>query len=899
MTDLIGKTILHYQVIEQVGQGGMGVVYKAQDIKLERTVALKFLAANSLGGQAEKDRFKREARAAAALNHANIAHIYAIDEVDDQIFIAMEYIEGRELGQIISQSPLRLEDAIDYATQIAAGLQAAHEKGIVHRDIKSANIMVNEKGVVKIMDFGLAKLSGRSMMTQQGTTLGTISYMSPEQAQGQKVDHRSDIWSLGVVLYEMIAGQLPFQGDYEQAIIYAILNEEPEPLTALRTGLPIELDAIVSKAMAKDVHIRYQHVDELPADLKAVEKHSGSSSRISTYSRIAASPTRGPGAGAVSSRLPWAMFALATVVAVVMAFLWLTGKSPGDSSVKRFNIATVNSINQQILRIDIPTIAYSPDGRTLVYTLIEKGIPRLYRRTIDSFQASPISGGENATAPFFSPDGQWIGFLSDGKIKKVPLSGGAVETIGDAPGFRGASWGEGGQIVYSPAYGSGLLKVDALGGPPQPFSQLDSTRNERTHRWPQVLPGGEWVLFTIGDQRNPNSYVEAELAMQSLKTGERHILNVRGEMARYVEPGYLVVARNGVLMAAPFDWDEFKTTRPLTSVLEGVDGDAGSGISYFMIAPSGDLLYLPGIRDRHLELVWVNLQGTVTPVGIPQEPFNMPRISPDGTKISVTVGLVNGNNNDIWIYDLKTKVFNKFTFGNAMFDAVWSRDSQYLYYVSATGKQRGIVMKPVDGRSEGKLILANANPMFPISVAPGGDQMFINQLGSASEGEIYVLNLHKSDRPYALFQSQTYEFSGHLSPDGKYLTYGSNETGKLEIYVRSYPDLKGKWQLSTAGGFSPIWSPDGKALYYVSNVAKMMRIPIQLQPTFRAGKPQAIFDVSQMNFPNNPVHNYDISPDGKRFVMVKNVSFQSSGSTLNIITNWIQELKERVPRNGI
>ncbi|MFQ5583532.1 MAG: protein kinase, partial [Calditrichia bacterium] len=879
---MIGKTILHYRILEQIGQGGMGVVYKAEDTKLERTVALKFLAVSSLGGDSEKERFKREAKAAAALNHPNIAHIYAIDEEDEQLFIAMEYIKGKSIDEIAGSnggSPLSVNKAIDYAKQIAAGLQAAHEKGIVHRDIKSANIMITERGVVKIMDFGLAKLSGRSMMTQQGTTLGTVAYMSPEQARGEEVDTRSDIWSLGVVLYEMISGQLPFHGDYEQAVIYSILNEEPEPLTALRSGLPIALDGIVAKALAKDPDIRYQHVEELPADLKGLQMRTSSVSRISTQSGV--STLRAPVAR-TKKTLPVAWIISAVTILTAMVYiLWIQEKPQPVSKTQRFNLSAVFSDNQQILRLDIPTIALSPDGKTFVYALVEKGVTQLYLRPLDSFESRPIPGTENGTdalqpaSPFFSPDGQWLGFLADGKIKKIPVAGGAVETICDAAGFRGASWSEMGSIVFSPAYGSGLMRVAASGGEIKPFSRLDSSRNERTHRWPQVLPGGEWVLFTIGDQNNPNSYINAHIALQSLKTGERHLLNVRGEMARYVEPGYLIVSRGGVLLAAPFNLKNFKTSRPLTSVVTDVDGDAGSGISYFTTSNNGNLVYLPGTRNRDLELVWVDLQGKVVPINLPPRPYNTPRISPDGKMVSVTVGLVNGNNNDIWIYDLQSAVFNKFTFGNTMFDAIWSRDGKRIYFASGGG-DGGVMVKPADGSSGGSLILAGKNPQFPVSISPDGNKMILNKLGGTAEGEIFIFDLDKQTEPYPLFESAVYEYSGHISPNGQYLVYGTNETGKSEIYVRTYPDMKGKWQISTEGGAGPLWAPDGTAIYYINNVANMMAVPVKTIPKFRAGKPRVLFDVSRMNFPNNPIHNYDISPDGKRFIMVRNTRFNTN-----------------------
>jgi len=645
---MIGKTISHYKILEKLGEGGMGVVYKAEDTKLERTVALKFLSLTSIGDE-EKKRFKREAKAAAALNHSNICHVYAIDEADDQTFIAMEYIEGKSLEELVGANggkPMPIDKAIDYATQTAAGLQAAHEKGITHRDIKSANIMVTKKGQIKIMDFGLAKLANRSKLTQLGTTLGTAAYMSPEQSRGENTDHRADIWSLGVVLYEMISGQMPFKGDYEQAVIYSIQNEEPEPLTGLRSGVPIALDGIIAKALAKDAQTRYQHVDELPADLKGIETASVTRSRISTVKEL--SEGFKPSAGSkLGKSLPWMVAVLALGFALT---LFLQQRNKTSPVTERVNIAVLSSPEQQVFRQDIPALAISPDGTQLAYSITENGVTQLYIRPMNNFESTPIKGTENASAPFFSSDGQWIGFWADGKLKRVAAAGGAPETICDMPSFRGASWGSDDMIIFSPEYASGLMSVRGSGGEIQVVSRLDTTRGERTHRWPQVFPGGEWVLYTIGDENNPNSYINAELAIQSIKTGERHILNVHGEMARYVEPGYLIVARNGVLLAAPFSLEKFETTAAPELVVSNVAGNPGSGVSYFDLSGSGKLVFIPGNSNEELELVWVDHKGQVEPLPLPKKPYSTPRVSPDGKKIAVTIGQAYGANSDIWIY---------------------------------------------------------------------------------------------------------------------------------------------------------------------------------------------------------------------------------------------------------
>jgi serine/threonine-protein kinase len=899
---VIGKKILHYKIIEKLGEGGMGVVYKAEDIKLKRNAALKFLPTNALQIKEDKERFTREAQAAAALNHANIAHIYAIEEHEGQMFIVMEFIEGKSLEEIVGVkggSPLKIDQATDYATQIAEGLQAAHEKGIIHRDIKSANIMVTGKGVVKIMDFGLAKLANRSKMTVQGSTLGTAAYMSPEQAKGEKLDHRSDIWSLGVVLYEMISGKLPFKGDYEQAVIYSILNDEPEPLTALRTGVPISLDGIIAKTLAKNPTMRYQHVDELPADLKAIDHLSTSHLRVTTTSRIA-EPTdskKFQGKATLNKRIPSLLVAVMTGAFLVMLTLLLSRGKKAIPEVQHLNISALTSQNQQIFRTDVPALAISSDGRKIAYSISENGVPQLYVRPLNSFKATLLSGTTNAAAPFFSPDGQWIGFLADSKLKKVAVSGGAVETICDAPGFRGASWGLNNRIILSPEYALSLMNVSSSGGEIQFVSKLDTARGERTHRWPQVLPGDDMVLYTIGDQNNPNSYTNAELVIQSLKTGERHILNVRGEMARYIEPGYLIVARNGALLAAPFDLKEFKVTEDLQLVVANVEGDPGSGISYFDISQSGVLVYMQGSRNEEMELVWVDRNGNVDPLPLPPKPYSSPRISPDGKKLAVTIGRLYGTDNDIWIYDLPTGVFRRLTFGQSMWDPVWSSDSRKLYFSSGLPEKRGIMEKSIDGSSAEQLVLAAEEPIYPISISPEGRQLILNRQSGPSQADILVLNLNDNQKVSPLFKTDLFEFCGEISSNGNYFAYTTNETKRFEIFINSYPDLNGKWQASTEGGTQPTWSGDGKELFYYTTQGKMMGAAIQTEPVFSIGKSRELFDITQMFFPNRPVANYDVTPDGQKFIMVRNASFNPNITAFNIIINFGSELENRFVRN--
>jgi serine/threonine protein kinase len=884
---MIGKKILHYKILEKLGEGGMGIVYKGEDTKLNRNVAIKLLPSHLLVSNDDHSRFKREAKAAAALNHANIATVYEINEYEGTPLIVMEYVEGQTLNHHIAKGPFKLQDAILVAIQIAQGLKTAHAKDIVHRDIKSSNVVLGPDKQAKILDFGLAKTSMSTKLTQMGSTIGTVAYMSPEQVDGQEVDQRTDLWSLGIVLYEMISGHLPFRAEYNQAIFFAILNEQPKALTSIRTDVPMSLEWIVSKLLAKNPDERYQNAGDLIIDLKAVDVKTSGFTRITQEAVTSLKPP--PSEMKRSSWLPWIIASITSLLFMLMILLYFIKPSHLKRDAQHFNVSAVYSETQDVLRTDVQVMALSPDGEYLVYCMSDAGKSYLYLRPLNSFEAHPIEGTSNATGPFFSPDGQWIGFNADGKIKKVSIKGGAVEILADAPGFRGGSWGTDGYIIFSPSYSAGLVSVSATGGTPKVISVPDTSNNERTHRWPQVLPDGEHVIYTIGDVDNPNAYDNAQIAIQSLKSGERQILDVRGEMAWYIEAGYLVVARKGVLLTAPFDIEERKFLAPLVTVLEDIDGDNGSGISFFGISRKGDIAYIQGTRNQELELVWVDLDGNIEPIPLPLKPYQIPRVSPDGTKIAVNLGFL-GQADDIWLYDLSTAVFNRFTFGKGIFCPVWSKNSANLYFASIQG---GIMQKSLSGGESETITNVGSNiAHYPITISPDNKYLILNQLGGVNEGELMMLDLYHPDRLEFLFSSDAYEYGGDFSPDGKYFSYGSNETGRLEIYIKSFPDLKSKWQVSTEGGLSPRWSPDCKKLYYINNVGKMMMVPIKREPFFSPGKPRVLFDVSQMYFPNNPVSNYDISPDGKRFIMVKNISFQTNIMAFNFITNWIAALNK-------
>ncbi|MFZ4622579.1 MAG: TolB family protein, partial [Bacteroidota bacterium] len=471
-----------------------------------------------------------------------------------------------------------------------------------------------------------------------------------------------------------------------------------------------------------------------------------------------------------TKNLPWMVTSIVVAVSIVLViFLSMSGGHSTDTH--RFNISVINTSDQQIARSDIPSIALSPDGSMLAYTMFESGITKIYVRSLTNYLGIPLKGTENGTAPFFSPDGQWIGFAADGKIKKIPVQGGAVEIVTDAVGFRGASWGSDDRIYFSPSFASGIMSVNSKGGDLKVISTLDTIRHERSHRWVQVLPGCQYVLYTLGDVNNPNSYSDAPIIIQSIESGERHVLDVRGEMAKYVEPGYLIVGRNSTLLAAPFNLSDFRLKKPLTTVISEVSSDPGSGVVDYDVSNKGHLVYLPGALNKDLELVWADLEGKITPVTSQLQPYNAPRVSPDGSKMAVTFGVVRGSDNDIWIYDIKKSSFSRLTFGKKMFAPAWSADSKTIYYANAVASEEGIWEISADGGSEGKLLQRMTVPTYPVSVSRDGKFLILNTEGGPSDGDIPMIDLQKKNGSTMLLNSAPYESGGQISPDGKYFLF--------------------------------------------------------------------------------------------------------------------------------
>jgi serine/threonine protein kinase len=896
MTIAPGTRLGPYEILRQIGAGGMGEVYRAKDTRLERTVAVKVLPPHLSASPESRQRFEREAKTISQLSHPHICALYDVGREGETEYLVMELLEGETLSDRLVKGPLPLEQTLRYGTEIADALDKAHRQGIVHRDLKPGNIMLTKSGV-KLLDFGLAKalpspggrgvgegltsLPTQANLTQEGTILGTIQYMAPEQLEGKEADARTDIFDFGSVLYEMATGRKAFSGTSQASLISAIMKEESAPISTIQPMTPPVLDRVVKTCLAKDPDERWQTAHDVMLQLKWIAEGGSQTGLLAPVT--VQHKTR--------ERVIWASagFALAALAAAIV-FWVLAGLSASPLStpqpVKRVTIKLPDTEPLALakfgpLGIGRTSVALSPDGSLLAYVAERNGKSQLFLRALSQFDAKPIPGSEGASSPFFSPDGRSLGFFSESKLKRVSVQGGEPVTLCEARMPHGGSWGPDDTIVFADSEGLSLSRVSASGG----SKEVLPNKSEDRAFYPQFLPGGKAVLYSINTQHNPDY---GQTVALSLATGERRLVLEGGANPRYSASGHIVFARAGAILAAPFDLSRLEVTGPAVTLIEGIRTEEW-GAAQFAVSTEGTLVYVSGGPAWIGKLTWVDHQGVSKPFAAPAQAYGQVSLSPDGQRLAVQV---TGATSDVWIYELARGTFTRLTVEGSNYRPLWTLDSKRIvYYRIISPSQLQLVWQLADGSDSAEVLTTTRHTTTPGSWLPGGKLLAFQENSPETGFDLWTLPMEGDRKPIAWLKTKFNEWGPVFSPDGKWIAYISDESGQYEVYVRPYPGPGGKRQISTGGGEEVLWSRDGHSLYYREG-AKFISVAVQTQPDFHADAPKVMFEGPYLNVPGV---SYDVAPDGQHFVMIEENQKQAPTTQLNLVLNWFEELKRRVP----
>ena len=900
----VGSRLGSFDITGTLGAGGMGEVYRATDTNLGRQVAIKVLP-EAFAQDAERlARFEREAKTLAALNHPNIAQIYGLEKSDGIRALVMELVEGPTLADRIAQGPVLVDETLQIAKQIVEAIEAAHEQGVIHRDLKPANIKLRPDGVVKVLDFGLAKaldsapgidasqsptITSPAMMTGVGVLLGTAAYMSPEQARGKTVDKRTDIWAFGCVFYEMLTGKRAFDGDNVTDTIAAVVRAEPD-WTRLPGDTPLPIQRLLRRCLVKESSGRLRDIGDARFDLNA---------DVTPTSTSVVRP---------SSRRQWG-------AAVLLA---LAGMAVGATAVWQFARATTSVASPTAFAIDTledrplitgpseTSIAVAPNGRYIVYvaaSTVQQAFSArtLVIRPLDTFAATPLirGGGDlQPRSPFVSSDSRWIGFLSNESIMKVSASGGTPTLICEChPSARGgAAWLDDGTIIYNAS--SGLRAVSDDGRNDRELTKIDVQGGEVEHLGPVALPGSRAVLFTVPGAPATRSVTQ----ILDLATGNRRQLVSGAMFVRYVALGYLVyLDASGALQAIRFDPARGATSgEPIAFENMAVEGSSATG--GFDVSQTGMLAYLPGRADVSRTLAWVSRQGREETLNVPPHGYTYPRFSPDGAFVALDVRDLDSD--DIWLWNVKRESLSRLTLSNGRNSyPVWTPDSRDLLYVSNRSGSDNVYRQPADGSDSGHPLTNSPNQVLPYAVSPDATMAVLREISPDGGADLALLRLTGTPRIEPLIHSirSRSEVNADLSPDGNWVVYQSDESGVPEVYVRSFPDVnRQRWQISNGGGSTPLWARNGREIFYMDVNHNLMRVEVGSGESFSVGKPAQFFTSGyssagwRRSFAGRA---FDLSPDGQRFIVIKDQPGLNSRrtSSIRVVQNWTEELKRLVP----
>jgi Tol biopolymer transport system component len=875
-----GTKLGPYEIISPLGAGGMGEVYRARDTRLDRDVAIKVLLTSMASDPSLRQRLEREAKAVSKLSHPHICTLHDIGHQEGIDFLVMELVEGESLEQRLLKGPLPADQVIRYAAQIADALAKAHKRGFTHRDLKPANIMLAKSGA-KLMDFGLAKQSGpaplataltemtmdQAKLTSEGSMVGTFQYMAPEQLEGKEADARTDIFALGEVIYEMATGKPAFTGKSRASLIAAILTVDPPSIAELQPLAPSSLERVVRKCLAKDPDDRWQSASDLASELNWMltgGSQTGAAAPVIVQQKATA-------------RAIW--IGVGIVLVLLAAYLgWQIGR--GEHSAGPMHLTVTLPPGKSLPNTSTKPIAISPDGSAVVYAAAgEDRKMQLYLRRLGSFESAAIAGTEGARCPFFSPNGEWLGFMSeDGKLKKILLRGGSAVTLADDAGIGGA-WADDGTIYYLKTFTSGVYAVSAAGGQPRQVTKPESGPDDRAHVWPGPLPGNSGVLFTVWTGRTFN---DARIEGLSFATGKRKVLIEGATSGTYIPGGYLAYAHNGALFVVGFDPKRLEVKGTPTPVIEGVMTGASSGDAVFAVSNSGTLAFQPGtLMSYPRNLVWVDRSGKVTNITQEIRPYDAPAVSPDGKRIALTL---QGSTFDVWVYELDRDALTKVSFGGDDYLPRWSPDGKTLAYFSSKSGHFQVYVK--HGILQGEETVVTDGPELKTLYdwTPDGREIIFARKNKDTGWDLYAAAIEGDHKPRPLVVMPFNQAMASVSPDGKWLAYVSDESGQNEVFVQAMSDSAIRAQISSAGGTDPRWARSGNELLFRSK-DQLMSVKFAPGAGLNPGKPVMLFEDKTQWL------GYDVAPDG-RLVVARDASDKAPGTQINVVLNWFDELKQ-------
>ena len=915
---MIGTTILHYKILEKLGEGGMGEVFKAQDTKLDRFVALKFLPSQVVTTEEEKARFIQEAKAASSMNHPNVCTIYDIQEHEDQLFIVMEFIDGttlRDIKQTLSEKRI-----LDIGIQVAEGLGAAHEKGIVHRDIKPENIMIRKDGIAQIMDFGLAKLytSGNvSRLTKAGTTMGTMGYMSPEQVQGLDIDHRSDIFSLGVVLYELFAGESPFKGMHETAIMYEIVNVEAAPIATVKEGIDPQLDGLILECLEKEKDERCQSAKELAKNLRKIKRVStgNRSSRMynvnsSAMNMRTAQNTRAHSAKSIGEmqvkdfaqnifynpKLFWSAAAVLFIAVILLLVFFVFNKTEIEVQQIKASIMPPYGINYDNSMGS--NLAISPDGKYISFVGTDStGISRLWVRPVNSLTARTLTTASTQAYPFWSPDSKNIAYFDKGKLMKISLDAGTSLPVCDISTGRGGSWSKNGTIIFSPDATGGIFKVPSSGGQPEEIIKPDTSNKNQSLRWEYFLPDGDHFLYSIENSSTGSSAPDAVYLSSLSDTSSKKLISASSN-CQYAN-GFLLFVRQGILLAQRFDPDKLEIEGEAMPIAENIQYYDLRIVGTFAASQNGKLVYL-NESQTNVSTVILDKNGKEIKKLLDQKPMYNIDFSQDGNKVAYDVYDQNEKNIDVWTYDLIRNVKTRLTFSkDPDIVPIFTTDGKNVIYTTSTsGGINNSYIKNSDGSGEAILLHKFKSASAALDVSPDGNYiayMSLNSTGNSSAWDIVFLNRKDGGKIVPLLTKNYNEQFPQFSPDMKWMAYQSDESGKYQVYIIPFnPDnpnsgTGGKWQISVDGGQRPKWMNNGKSVYYFTPDNKILGVDVNEKgATISPGKPFTVFEPNNTNI----TRIYDINKAGTE-ILATVPNGQRINSVITLVASWQKSLEEK------